>query len=74
MNFKQILFRYNRTLEFSKPTIMGIINLTDDSFFDGGRFTNDQEVIDYAGKMISQGASILDIGAMSTKPFSTEID
>lgn len=47
---------------------MGILNLTPDSFFDGGRYENQQEVLSRADLLISQGADILDLGAYSSRP------
>lgn len=48
--------------------IMGILNLTPDSFFDGGKFNNEKLALDQAEKMIIQGADLIDIGAESTRP------
>jgi dihydropteroate synthase len=50
------------------PQIMGIVNVTPDSFSDGGRFQNHDGVLTYIEQLISQGASIIDIGAQSTRP------
>jgi dihydropteroate synthase len=47
---------------------MGVLNRTPDSFSDGGRFTDDSAAIDHAGRMLEAGASILDVGAESTRP------
>lgn len=55
------------------PVIMGVINLTPDSFYSGSRSPSVQESVDKAGEMIEEGAGILDIGAMSTRPGSEEI-
>lgn len=48
--------------------VMGILNLTPDSFSDGGRFGSVQEVVDAAARMVEEGASILDVGGESTRP------
>ncbi|HEY7298884.1 MAG TPA: dihydropteroate synthase [Xanthobacteraceae bacterium] len=48
---------------------MGILNVTPDSFSDGGRFLAPQSAIDHARRLVSQGADILDIGAESTRPY-----
>lgn len=57
-----------RMLDFSTPKIMGILNLAPDSFFDGGKYKSENEVIGHVSSMISEGASIIDIGAQSTRP------
>jgi dihydropteroate synthase len=53
-----------------KPLIMGILNLTPDSFYDGGSYPGTKEILDAASGMIAEGAEILDIGAVSTRPGS----
>lgn len=57
-----------KTLHSSKPLIMGILNVTPDSFYQKSRVTAVAEAIDIAGKMLDDGASILDIGGQSTRP------
>jgi len=60
-----------RTLDFKKgPLIMGILNVTPDSFYDGGRHFNTDVAIGYAIEMIEDGADIIDVGGESTRPFS----
>ncbi len=56
-----------------KPLIMGILNLTEDSFSDGGKYLNFDNAIEHAKEMIEQGADIIDIGAESTRPGADEI-
>lgn len=56
-----------------KCKIMGILNLTEDSFFDGGRYIGENQQIKRVEQMINEGVDIVDIGAMSTKPGSFEI-
>ena len=64
----------NRTLEFGKKTlIMGILNLTPDSFSDGGRFNNVDAAVDRCAVMIKEGADCIDIGAESTGPKAVPI-
>lgn len=60
-------------LDISTPRIMGIINLTADSFYDGGKIKSDKDLLDKAEKMLSEGASILDIGAYSSRPGAIDI-
>lgn len=62
-------------MEFGKRTyIMGILNVTPDSFSDGGDFSLPENALDHALKMINEGADIIDIGAESTRPGSVMID
>ncbi len=51
-----------------KTYIMGILNVTSDSFFDGGLYNSPQKALEHAKQMISEGADIIDIGAQSTRP------
>ena len=60
-----------RMLVWEKPLIMGIINSTPDSFFQGSRFTDTDAVLAQAEKMLEEGADIIDIGGQSTRPGST---
>ena len=64
-----------RDLTFgATPAVMGIINVTPDSFSDGGRFFDSQAAIDQASRMAAAGAAILDVGGESTRPYSTAVD
>lgn len=63
-----------RLLSLDKPLVMGIINVTPDSFYDGGRYQTGELVKENAARMLEDGASILDIGACSTRPGSIEPD
>jgi dihydropteroate synthase len=56
-------------LALGRPLVMGILNVTPDSFSDGGRFLDPSAAIAHAGAMAEQGADILDIGAESTRPY-----
>jgi dihydropteroate synthase len=56
-------------LALGRPLVMGILNVTPDSFSDGGRFIDPAKAIAHAGAMAEQGADILDIGAESTRPY-----
>ncbi|MAW35332.1 MAG: dihydropteroate synthase [Gammaproteobacteria bacterium] len=60
-------------LDFSKPIIMGILNVTPDSFSDGGSYPSSKSAVDKAMIMIEQGASIIDIGGESTRPGSERV-
>ena len=60
-------------LRFSKPLIMGILNVTPDSFSDGGMYTSKKKAIDHVIKMIKSGADIIDIGSEWTRPVSEKV-
>ena len=57
-----------KLIDLSTPKIMGILNLTPDSFSDGGKFNNEKSALLQAEKMIKEGADFIDIGAQSTRP------
>lgn len=57
-----------RLIDLSKPKLMGILNLTPDSFSDGGKFNNEINALKQAEKLLKNGATIIDIGAQSTRP------
>jgi len=57
----------------SRPRIMGIVNVTPDSFSDGGRFDSHDSAIAHAKRLVSEGADILDIGGESTRPGAAEV-
>jgi len=61
------------TLSTRQPLIMGILNVTPDSFSDGGRFMDINAIRNQAAKMVSEGADIIDIGGESTRPFSEPV-
>ncbi len=63
------MFDYNK-----KTYIMGILNITPDSFSDGGNFNNIESAINHAKKMINEGADIIDLGGESTRPGHTYVD
>jgi len=55
-------------LELNRPLIMGVVNVTPDSFSDGGQFNTPAKAVDHARKLIEEGADILDIGGESSRP------
>ncbi|MEC8887512.1 MAG: dihydropteroate synthase [Pseudomonadota bacterium] len=65
---QRILNCMNKTLDLSTPQIMGILNVTPDSFSDGGQFHQTSKAVDHAVEMMKQGATIIDIGGESTRP------
>ena len=62
-----------RVLALERPLIMGIVNVTPDSFSDGGRFLEPSAALEHARRLIDEGADILDIGGESTRPGSAAI-
>ncbi|MHC0444844.1 dihydropteroate synthase [Flavobacterium sp. 3-218] len=57
-----------RLIDLEIPKVMGILNVTPNSFFDGGKYKNESEIISQVEKMLSEGADFIDIGAYSSKP------
>lgn len=62
-----------KTLNLARPALMGIINLTPDSFYDGGSLSSPEDMLRKADKYLAEGAAILDLGAVSTKPGAQEV-
>lgn len=60
-------------MDFLKPKVMGILNLTPDSFFDGGQHEGISAALEHAQKLLNEGADILDLGAYSSRPGAKEI-
>ena len=58
----------DQTFDFSRPYIMGILNVTPDSFSDGGLFIKKDSALKHVKQMIKEGADIIDIGGESTRP------
>lgn len=59
----------DRLIEFSdRPLIMGVVNVTPDSFFDGGRYMDAEAAVAHAVRLVEEGADLLDVGAESTRP------
>ena len=74
------LFSPNKTLliagkviDLTIPKVMGILNVTPDSFYDGGRYTDENTFLLHAEKMIAEGADFIDVGGYSTRPGAIEI-
>ena len=63
-----------KLISLERPFVMGIVNLTPDSFYDGGKYKNTSDVLKHVSQMLAEGADIIDIGAVSTKPGAKEID
>lgn len=60
-------------IDFSKPKIMGILNLTPDSFYDGANYNNINNALAQCEKMIFEGVDFIDVGAFSSKPAAEEV-
>lgn len=60
-----------RVVEFRRPAVMGILNITDDSFYDGGRYREPAAMVAQAQRLLADGADIIDVGASSSRPGAT---
>jgi len=61
-------------MDLGVPKVMGVLNVTPDSFYDGGRYVSEKDILVHAEKMLHEGADIIDIGGYSTRPGAVEID
>ncbi len=80
MVFKDTFFSRNRSincrgklLDLTEPKVMGILNVTPDSFYDGGKYTGKENIADRIRQIIEEGADILDIGGFSSRPGAGDI-
>lgn len=64
----------DRVIDLSTPLVMGILNITPDSFYDGGRYVSEVSVIERIHRMVEEGADIIDVGAYSTRPGAAFVD
>jgi dihydropteroate synthase len=71
---KSIRINNNRSLCFTTPKVMGILNLTPDSFYDGDTYNNSDKILLRVENMLKEGADIIDIGSVSTRPGADTID
>ena len=62
-----------RLMDLESPKVMGILNITDDSFFDGGEYINENKYLIRVKQMLDEGADIIDIGAQSSRPGALEV-
>lgn len=60
-------------IDLSTPIVMGILNVTPDSFYDGGKLKSDKDILEKVEKMLAEGATIIDVGGASSKPGATEV-
>jgi dihydropteroate synthase len=63
----------NRELALDRPRVMGVLNVTPDSFSDGGRFRSADDALVHAGNMVEAGADIIDVGGESTRPGAAQV-
>lgn len=70
----RILDCAGRRLDLSRPRVMGILNLTPDSFYDGGRYSTLKAAVDHAVRMVEEGADLIDIGGESTRPGAQDVE
>lgn len=70
---KQVWLCRGREIDLSSPVIMGIVNVTPDSFSDGGKFYDPQRAIEHGFRLLEDGAAILDVGGESTRPGAPEV-
>ena len=62
-----------KLIDLKSPKVMGILNITPDSFFDGGKFQNQHKIISHVEKMLFEGATFIDVGAYSSRPGAKHI-
>src|SRR5437763_11460820 len=62
-----------RELSLERPLVMGIVNVTPDSFSDGGQFVDPRAAADHALRLVDEGADVLDVGGESTRPGATPV-
>ena len=62
-----------RLMDISQPQVMGILNVTPDSFYEGSRMQTEREIAERANQIISEGATMIDVGAYSTRPGASEV-
>lgn len=60
-------------IDFTTPKVMGILNVTPDSFYDGGRDKTEKDYLNHAERMLNDGATFIDVGAYSSRPGATDI-
>ena len=61
-------------IDLSRPKIMGILNITPDSFYDGGKHKNESDILQHVEVMLDEGATFIDVGAYSSRPNADHVD
>jgi dihydropteroate synthase len=64
----------NRTIDLARPVVMGILNVTPDSFSDGGRYAGVDAALERARQIVAEGAAIIDVGGQSTRPGALAVE
>jgi len=64
---------YSSVFSTNTTLVIGILNITNDSFYDGGKFVNNTQIITQCKKMLDEGATVIEIGAQSSKPGAIQI-
>lgn len=62
-----------KLIDVSSPKVMGILNITPDSFYDGGKYKNESDILSQTEKMLTEGAAFIDVGAYSSRPGAAHI-
>jgi dihydropteroate synthase len=62
-----------RLIDFSVPRVMGVLNITPDSFYDGGKYLTEKEIVNRVSALLSEGADIVDVGACSSRPGAADV-
>ena len=62
-----------KLIDLSSPKVMGILNITPDSFYDGGKYSNDTTILKHVELMLNEGATFIDIGAYSSRPGANHV-
>jgi dihydropteroate synthase len=70
---KKTLNLKGNLLDLSEPVVMGVINVTPDSFYDGGAWQEEKKIVERAGQILSEGAKIIDVGGYSSRPGAVNI-
>lgn len=70
---KQFINCKGKLIDLSRPKIMGILNVTPDSFYDGGQYTSEKDILLKVEKMLKDGATFIDIGAYSSRPNANDV-
>src|SRR6267154_775724 len=64
----------HRSIDLTRPVVMGILNVTSDSFSDGGRHASTEAALARAAQIVDEGATIIDVGGESTRPGAAAVD
>ncbi|MFK5891464.1 MAG: dihydropteroate synthase [Flavobacteriaceae bacterium] len=70
---KQFINCKGKLIDLSRPKIMGILNVTPDSFYDGGQYTSEKDILLKVEKMLKDGATFIDVGAYSSRPNANDV-